>query len=330
METPEQVLLRAEARLLSSDAPTMVEAVDDDDDPTRLKQQLNALRIKLEGKSALCEKLQNALTRLMASERDTKREYDLTSEYLTATLALYQRQVWFSIKVPQVVDAVFNQLVTRVTNDINDSSRDRAFTHDECVELVEEQVRLAWEKNLPSTISNILCLNILVYSSHADQKNRNNGTKCEPIHFLVYLIRRLYNHITNYLFLRRQKHSREDKMEKSCTELDRFGRGKEEETKDEEKDGRLRWQDNPTCKEDFVELLKTSHEINKCILTAEECTQAVKASVTKLCSKPVLAEVTKHICSIVTLQHRAASQDWSIPRKSHFFFPTLIVNTSTR
>lgn len=323
MESPEQTLVRAMARIDGA-AQLMREA--DCTNIEDLKEQLLEMKSQLHAKTELCNKLQLALTELLAKDSNTGRSLPLTStsavrinsvssEHLIAVLSQFKNQVWFSSKPPKLIDALFIKVSSRITDSITHGERTTALTFEECVELVENEVRIKWEEQMPPAISSFVAMEIRVYQSHNAAVTKTDGKICEPVHLLVYMIRKLHNHITHFVFNLRKSH--EKKIGKGIFNLESL---EEKKSDDDQKEERLKWQDNPIHNEEFESVHEASRKASDCMMNVEECTLALNASITKLASKPVLAELIRHISSVVSLQRKAASEGWNIPRKFVTFY----------
>lgn len=312
METPEETLLRAIARLDSAGE----HGRDDNTDPEDMKKEIQELRNQLQVKAELCSKLQLALTELLArgshavNTNATIRHIDLSSEHLSAVLTQFKNQVWFSTKPPKLVDAILTKMSSTITESIMRGERTSALTFEECVEMVDSEVRLKWENEVPAAVSNFLAMEVRVYQSHAAVVTKTDGKLCEPVHFLVYMIRKLHNHVTHFVFNLRK--SQEKKLGTGSLHLENLHATNADEN---EKEERLKWQDNPSYNVEFAAVHEASNKASNCISKMEDCIQALSASVNKLASKPVLSELIRHISSIVSLQKKAASEGWEIPRK---------------
>ena len=305
METPQQTLQRALLRLRSEGAEEHVDH-DEVNELDQLKEKIKQLNARLLEKTELCNSLQGALTDLMdRGSTISKQPYKLSKEFVASLIDNYPRQVWFSIKVPRVVYAIYLKLATTVTEKIMRGERTSSLTFDECVELVDEEVRIQWEKKIPPAIETVLSLDVIVYKSNADASTKANGTPCQPGHFLVFIIRKLHNHITNFMHNWKQSQGQEKKFDnKYYVDLP---------TSPEVKpDKPAKWHNNPIGLDEFQRIHQASVTSSQSIATHADCVAAISVCAEKLESKPPLNDIIKYISSIVALQNHAAINDWKI------------------
>lgn len=312
MESPQETLRRA---LECIDAVGVEEEQHACSTCCGYKSEIKKLKVELEEKNRLCNQLQAALQKLMTKPNGVTAvptmprgvtTYDLSAEHFNTILALFKKnQVWFNVK-PKLIDATIIKLQKRFTDSVTLAEVSSGLTYEECIELVDTEVRTPWEQTLPQGIATVLAGgDVMVYQSHSELSSRSGGSICEPAHYLVYIVRRLHNFISN--FMHTWKHGATKKIPDTKHES---------YDEDETKDTRKRWQDNPLSTEEYSPIIQASRTACACIESKEECDKAVASSVNKLASKPNLAEALRHVSSIVALQEHAAKQGWEIPRKT--------------
>ena len=190
--------------LESNHNPTGYKATDSNDAES-LKRRIEHLEQQLRVKTELCHKLEASITRIMSvnsSEVQTSTQ-NLTEEYFDDTLKTWKAQVWFGKPVPPLVDAIYDKLRRRVEHDYETKTRRTAFTMTECQHLVSS-TRKEWNDDLPLAITRSLTVDNRVFSSAHDRAN-GSGAVCEAVHYLIYLVFKLYNRAAHVLHSLKKK-----------------------------------------------------------------------------------------------------------------------------
>lgn len=318
METPEETLSRALLKIHSEDSSDS-ELSEAENEENHITVTVNQLRKELAEKTELCKKLQQALTQLLAKTASTAKSQstmlnNVTKEHITALVIQYPKQIWFSNKVPRLIYAIYLQLANNVTSKITNGELTAALTFEECVELVDTEVRAAWAKKLPLGVEEILKLDTKVYPSNSELSNKTNGKPCCAGHFIVFIIRKLHNHVTNFMHNWKQAQIRQDTSVKVKEEDDSSSIASTKQSITE----KVQWHHNPVKREEFKAACIGNATTSKTIPSTEECVKAIEACEEKLASKKItLMDKMKQIASLVSLQDQAAANGWKIPCKNH-------------
>jgi len=286
-----------------------IEEVYEDGRMAELQAKISHLEKQLKAKDEVCKKLEGCLEKVLNSYPTRE---DLSKEHFQEAMQLWSKQVWFKKPVPVLVDSHFEQLRQIIEREYTDGRR-TSYTMIECQRLVDN-IRAKWEVDLPAAVKRVLNADNKVFST-AIERNSNSspGQVCEAVHFLVYLVYRLYNRAAHVLHTTKKQ---EDVSEtKSKLQAVTCGTEDSEFLSDI---GDLKWYNNPYSSLN-VYLTSARRTVKSAVSLkdAEECGHAITLSVAQLVgtSKPKLNDSLQYIASIISLKELAMTKGWVISGK---------------
>lgn len=274
-----------------------------------LKKVIENLEQKLKTKTALCLKLEATVNKLLLSISNSNgSKQDLSEEYFREVLQAYRAQLWFKKPIPPIVDAISERLRARVEHEYEVDKRRTAFTMTECQTAVS-QVRAEWEEAVPPAVVRSLTSDNRVFASASDRSTKA-GDPCEAVHYLVYLVFKMYNRAAYALHTLKKKDSMAggDPMTKMvAVKVD-------EPTKEsEDTHGSMKWYNNPhSSLSKLLVSARRSVYYTRSLHDEESCRNAITVSVSKLMTKPTLNESLELLASIIALNEYAQVKMWRL------------------
>lgn len=303
---------------------------DDTEALDSLKKRIQELESKLEESYHVNTRLTKVIEKLLShSDAPVKGieqvgvKFDLTRSRLDHLFSKAKRgQLWFSHRVPKDVEVIFDQLSHKQADAIKTTGRDSAFTLLECLELVHNEVRAVWEKQLPDTVRDSFSSKPFCYASSDDRASCSNGAYCEPCHYLVNIIHRLYNRSSNSFYKKVIKIDDDDGKLVQLTKVE--GNSSSEISAkplviDEVDTKKNKWYDNALMTTTRGTLLldeaRKSVKKNSILTNQTMCYNVIEATIAKLKHKPKQEEVLGILASLVAMQELVISNKWKFEGK---------------
>lgn len=274
-----------------------------------LRASIARLEKQLDAKTKLCEKLEATLCKMLGEARE-----DISRDYFHDQLQTWKAQVWFKRPVPSLVDGIYEALKLKIEHAYEVDKRRTAFTMIECENIVDE-IREKWEKDIPLSVSRSLTVDNKVYAS-ANERSNGAGNIVEAVHYLVYLVFKLYNRAAHVLHTIKKKEGFASLNADTITLSQQLEikEGKSTGvTVEAEVESGTKWYDNPQAA--LLALIgkaRKSVQLSMTMSTQGGCEKAIVLTVTKLIgsNKPNLAESLRAIASIIALREYAAARAW--------------------
>lgn len=263
--------------------------------------------------------LEAALERMLES-CNVAAAQDVTKEYFDDVLNSWKKkksQVWFKKPVPAFVERSLATLSVRIDEEYK-TGRRSAMTMKEC-QLLVEVVRCEWEANFPPQILSSLTADNRVTTA-VDKIGA--GEPCEAVHYLIYIVHRLYNKAANTLTSLKRQEALASLGADSIALSDKFNTSKdtisnELSTAVESMMAPGKWHDNPlNTLLIYLEKARVT-VINSHMTESRSCEMALTLSVAKLIgkSKPQLSEALQYLASIIALREYAETRKWKLDCK---------------
>lgn len=309
-----KLILLAEERLGGRTESTVIR------EDESLEATIANLQQQLREREIICNRLESTLERLMSDSRGGGHigglTIDLSENHFKDSLSLWKTQVWFKKPIPPLVEMIFEKVASTVTYHYEVGNRRTAFTLAECRQLVEP-TREMWESELPPAIAKVLTVDNRVYASAAERSN-GAGEVVEAVHYLVYLVHKVYNRAAFALYTLKKKSVSVSQNTDTIGLADAFTTHQalltqSKESKDSE--GDLKWHENPWA-------MLQRHLVNSRLSVKNAITlrdlpsveRAITLSVTKLVgnNKLKLVEAIPYLASIISLKDHAATKGWTV------------------
>lgn len=280
-----------------------------------LKKVIENLELQLKAKTALCNKLEATVNKLLHSidklnSTGCKLEWNLSEEYFREVMQTYKAQLWFRKPLPPIIDGIYERLKARMEHEYEVEKRRTAFTMIECQNAVN-QIRVEWEESLPVAVARSLTSENRVFASAADRSSKT-GDVCEVVHYLVYLVFKMYNRASHILHSLKKKEAISLTSDESmiASKVQKSGEPSKESN---ESSVSIKWYHNPhtvLCK--LVESARKSVYYSRSLYDEESCRNAITISVGKLMSKPTLNESLELLASIIALKEYVQVKKWRL------------------
>lgn len=307
-----QLLSKADAM-----SKTTVGSSDVSEDAVVLRKRISELESRnaelhtnLNRKETLCNNLTIRLERLLSHRNAETAVHNVSQDHLIATEKSYDHLPRFKTSIgtgaPPCITAIFETLAPKIAYSYEMDNRRTAFTKTECLQLVES-IRLEWETSIPSEILTSL-VGSKVFKSNAALKDDLNGVDAEPVHFLAYVVSKLYNRAAMVL--------QEVKKKDSFINLNKVVATEETsnllpEENIEKNKSRTRWFNNPSLTP-YLSKARSSVQHSFAFPSVASCETAVALSIRKLMTKPSLEEILEHLASIIAIEEYALSKSWKL------------------
>lgn len=322
----------ARINLLLQQADRALETIDEPSSPLKdsdtaiqvapmehLKKTIESLELQLKAKTALCQKLEATVNKLLLcinNSNSNGSKHELSEEYFREVLQTYKAQLWFRKPIPPIVDGIYERFKARVEHEYEVEKRRTAFTMAECQNAVN-QVRIEWEEAIPPPIVRLLTSDNRVFASAAERATKEGDT-CEAVHYLIYLVFKMYNRAAHVLHTMKKKDAisltSDEPMIVSkmlAAKVDEHFKGAEDAT------GSMKWHSNPhAALSKLVLSARKSVYYTRTLHDEESCREAITVSVSKLMSKPTLSESLELLASIIALKEYAHVKKWKLESSS--------------
>jgi hypothetical protein len=225
--------------------------------------------------------------------------------------------VWFAKQTPPAVDAVVEKVAGQIGKMYD--TRRTALTMMECFRMVDD-TRREWQQELPVSILKALRINNQVFASKSEARESSGGQECEAVHYLVYMVHKVYNRAAQVLATLKKRESfatlNDMKHQKSATapidETMPMGVITTGRTPLTAVITKVKWHDNPPIS---VALTTARNSVHCATFSDQEALErALTLTVAKLTTapKPKLAECLQCLASIMALVELAGAKEWII------------------